>query len=149
MAHDFKNFPELTNRQMQIYYFESPHKQILEDFKARVIKVIDGDTIRVQWDGRNFNFPIRFLNTAAPELDERGGLASQRFLENFLLNEEVDIVIDPNNRVEKWGRLLATIFIDGINVNQATIDAGYAVLWENRDKNQFVSIDKQLEGAEI
>ena len=50
MAHDFKNFPELTNRQMQVYYFESPHKQVTEDFRGRVIKVTDGDTIRVEWE---------------------------------------------------------------------------------------------------
>jgi len=50
MAHDFKKFPELTNNQMQIYYFESPHKQITEDFKARVVDVHDGDTIKVEVD---------------------------------------------------------------------------------------------------
>ena len=32
MAHDFKKWPELRNSQMALYYFESPHRQITEDF---------------------------------------------------------------------------------------------------------------------
>ena len=40
MAHDFKLFPELTNAQMDLYYFESPHRQITEDFIGKVVKVI-------------------------------------------------------------------------------------------------------------
>ena len=52
MAHDFKQFPELTNSQMVMYYFQSPHKQITEPFEAKVVKVTDGDTIRVLWAER-------------------------------------------------------------------------------------------------
>ena len=63
MAHDFKLFPELTNRQMQEYYFQSPHKQITENFAAKVVKVTDGDTIRVEVDFRDFDFPIRIAET--------------------------------------------------------------------------------------
>ena len=45
MPHDFKLFPELTNSQMQIYYWDSPHKQITKNFMAKVLRVKDGDTI--------------------------------------------------------------------------------------------------------
>ena len=84
MAHDFKKFPELTNNQMQIYYFESPHKQILENFEGEVVKVTDGDTIRVETDFRDFSFPIRFSNILAAELDEPGGIESQSCLNAIL-----------------------------------------------------------------
>lgn len=135
MTHDFKNFPELTNRQMQFYYFDSPHKQITEDFTAKVVKVTDGDTIRVLWEERNFNFPIRFINTAAPELDEEGGKEAQSWLEKEILGEEVNILIDTNNRVEKWGRLLGEIIHLGININQVSIDAGYAIAWDDMEQS--------------
>ena len=39
MPHDFINYPELTNNQMNFYYFESPHKQITENF-INVVNVI-------------------------------------------------------------------------------------------------------------
>ncbi len=132
MAHDFVAFPELTNNQMQFYYFESPHKQITEPFSAEVVKVIDGDTIRVKWEDRDFTFPIRLADIAAPEIDEEGGKASQSWLEEQILGEEVFIKLSKQ-RVEKWGRLLATVLFFGMNMNQMSIDEGHATSWEGRE----------------
>lgn len=129
--HDFKNFPELTNRQMEIFYFDSPHKQITEDFRARVVKVIDGDTIRVKWEERSFNFPIRLANLAAPEIKEAGGLESQKWLAEKILGKDVDIVLSPE-RVEKWGRLLAYVIDGGINMSEESRMFGMAQNWEER-----------------
>ncbi len=133
MAHDFKRFPELTNSQMQIYYLDSPHKQLTEDFTAKVVKVTDGDTIRVTMDERNFSFPIRFINTAAPELDEQGGIAAKNWLETQILGEMVEVVMDESRRVEKWGRLLGEIVFLGTSINDLSIDMGHAVQWEARE----------------
>lgn len=80
MTHDFKLWPELSNRQMEMYYWQSPHKQITESFKAYVVRVIDGDTLRVRWKERDFDFPVRLINCAAPELDEKGGKESKSWL---------------------------------------------------------------------
>ena len=129
--HDFKRFPELTNSQLDTLYFDSPHKQITEDFRAKVVKVTDGDTIRVEWDERDFDFPIRLANLAAPELDERGGPASQSFLEKEILGEDVDIIL-TKTRVEKWGRLLAYVINRGLNMGEHSINFGHAVSWNER-----------------
>ena len=131
MAHDFKRFPELTNSQMRIYYWESPHKQITEDFMAKVVKVTDGDTIRVETDFRDFNFPIRFLDTDAPEMETELGPISQRWLENLIMGEEIEVKINPKNRVEKWGRLSGEIYHQGLNLNKLSILEGYAVKFED------------------
>jgi endonuclease YncB( thermonuclease family) len=116
--HDFKRFPELTNSQMNEFYFNSPHKQITENFNAQVVEVHDGDTIKVKWIQRDFAFKIRFADTAAPELNEAGGKESQQWLEQRLLNKMVDIQINPNNRVGKFGRLLGTVLQGGQDVGQ-------------------------------
>ena len=129
--HDFKRFPELTNNQLQFYYFDSPHKQILEDFEARVIKVSDGDTVRVEWDERDFDFPIRIFNLAAPELDEKGGIESQNWLEKEILDEEVMVLLSKS-RVEKWGRLLADIMHGGFKISELSVITGHGIDWENR-----------------
>jgi len=121
MTHDFKRFPELGNSQMQMYYWESPHKQILNSFNAKVVKVTDGDTIRVMWEERDFSFPVRFLDTDAPELDVEGGEESRKWLEDLIMGEEVFIEVDRTNRVEKWGRLLGTIFHEGMNINELSM----------------------------
>ncbi len=148
MTHDFERFPELTNSQMEIYYFESPHKQIVEDFRARVLKVHDGDTITVRTDFRDFDFPVRFLGTNAPELNEPNGDVSQKWLESKILNEEVEILIDKNQRVGKWGRLLGEIFHGGISLNEESIRAGKATEFDNRNEGELPDLNKELNTAQ-
>tara|TARA_R100000501_G_C2556895_1_gene69166 strand:+ start:115 stop:528 length:414 start_codon:yes stop_codon:yes gene_type:complete len=136
MAHDFKRFPELTNSQMQFYYFQSPHRQITENFTATVVKVTDGDTIRVEWEGRDFDFPVRFLDIAAAELDEKGGTQSQKWLENRILGKDIEVRINPTSRVEKWGRLLGAIYQDGLDVGKESVMLGFSVPWARRDEGK-------------
>lgn len=144
MAHDFKRFPELTNSQMQFYYFESPHQQITEDFTARIEKVHDGDTVTVSCNFRDFNFPIRISNLAAPELNEGGGRDSQIWLESILLGKEVDVIISKA-RVEKWGRLLADIREGGDLMSDAVVRAGHGTSWEDKNsQNPFGDFEKEL-----
>lgn len=125
--HDFKNYPELTNSQMSFYYFDSPHQQIAEDFNARVVKVTDGDTIRVTCDFRDFDFPIRISNILAAELNEEGGIASQRFLYEQIIGEDVDIIVNPHNRVEKWGRLLGQVKHLGMDMGELSKSLGFSI----------------------
>jgi len=137
MAHDFKRFPELTNGQMQFYYFDSPHPQITEDIRVSVIKIHDGDTITVRWDKRSFDFPVRFANVAAPELNESGGHEAQSWLESQILDEEITLEISPK-RVEKWGRLLANIRFRGMDMGELEIWAGHATTWDDRNRGKII-----------
>jgi len=146
MPHDFNKFPELTNGQMEIYYFESPHKQITSNFRGEVVRVVDGDTVRVFTEFRDFVFPVRFLDLAAPEKKEEGGRESKEWLEQQILGEEVDFLIDPSMRVGKWGRLLAKIFFAGVDIGQESIRTGHALDWNARIEGQIPNFDKQLEG---
>lgn len=144
MTHDFKKFPELTNNQLSFYYFDSPHRQITDNFLAEVIKVTDGDTIRVRWTERDFDFPVRFINIAAPESNEEGGEASQSWLEQRILGEEVEIIIDPDNRVEKWGRLLGEVTHFGMDIGEESIFLGHALSWSDRGAGKIPDFAKEL-----
>lgn len=123
--HNFKQWPELTNNQMNFYYFNSPHKQITEGFIGEVVKVIDGDTINVKTDFRDFNFPVRFANINAPEMNQ-GGKQSKNWLEKQLTGEEVYIRVDKNNRVGKFGRIIGEIFLAGVNMNNESLREGHS-----------------------
>jgi len=137
MAHDFVRWPELTNSQISFYYFESPHKQITEDFDAVVVKVLDGDTLTLRWPERNFDFPLRFSNIAAPELKAAGGLESTAWLKSKLEGKLVHIGINPKNRVEKWGRLLGTVYFNGLDVGIESILAGKSLSWAQRNEGKI------------
>lgn len=144
MPHDFKRFPELANSQMDFYYWSSPHKQIVADFRAKVVKVHDGDTITLRTNFRDFDFPLRFLDTNAPELSEEKGRDVQQWLESILLNQDVDILIDPKQRVGKWGRLLGTVIHQGIDINQLSIMMGHATTFEARKEGKILSLSEMI-----
>ena len=118
--HDFNKFPELTNNQMRFYYLESPHTQIFDNFSARVTKVKDGDTVNLECDFRNFNFPLRISMINAPEMNE-GGAESKEWLKNEILGKEVEIIINRSNRVGKFGRLIGEIICGGINIGRQSL----------------------------
>ncbi|MAF42690.1 MAG: hypothetical protein CMI54_00785 [Parcubacteria group bacterium] len=145
MVHDFKKFPELTNAQMAEDYFNSPHKQIVEDFRADVVKVHDGDTITLKWKERDFKFPVRIINIAAPELKEDGGKESQSWLEQKILGRMVDIKMNQYNRVDKWGRLLGAVELMGVDVGEESILAGQSVNWGDRNDGKLPDFEKEME----
>ena len=140
MAQDFVRFPELTNRQLQMHIV-SPHPQITEDIIVRVVKVIDGDTIRVEWDERDFDFPVRFLGIDAPEMNE-GGEDARDYLDNVILDEEVLLKIDKKQRVGKYGRLLAKVISLGMDMGEAMMRLGLATSFENRNEGKLPDINK-------
>ncbi len=121
--------------------FLSPHKQISEDFEAEVVKVHDGDTIRLKTDFRDFDFPLRFLDTDAPEMDN-GGEASRDWLKDRILGKKVTIIINRKNRVDKWGRLLGHVFHNGSNVGHEQMRLGLATEFGRRRQTEFPNLKK-------
>ena len=145
MAHDFKSFPELANSQMDVYYFLSPHRQILEDFTAEVVRVHDGDTVTLRWSERDFDFPLRFINIAAPELNESGGKESQNWLEKQVLGTMVDIKMTRRNRVDKFGRLLGNLTLHGMDMGEMSKMFGHSTSWSDKSEGVIPDFQQELE----
>ena len=141
--HDFNNYPELRNSQLVELQFQSPHKQITEDFMADVVKVHDGDTITLQTDFRDFNFPLRLLGIDSPEMNA-GGKTARDWLKSKILNETVKVLIDRNNRVGKYGRLLGKVFHRGMDIGEEEIYLGLASSFKRRNEGELPNIDKEL-----
>jgi endonuclease YncB( thermonuclease family) len=147
--HDFKKYPELTNTELQSLRFSSPHAQIEEDFEAAVVKVHDGDTITLKTDFRDFNFPLRFLDINAPELNEPKGKESRDWLKRQILNKKVKIEINRKNRVDKYGRLLGRVIYNGISMNETAVMTGHATPFARRNEGKIESINKMFGEAAI
>ncbi|MAH49115.1 hypothetical protein CMI37_25040 [Candidatus Pacearchaeota archaeon] len=146
--HDFKNFPELTNKQMEHLQFVSPHKQITEDFDATVVKVHDGDTVTLRAAFRDFDFPLRLIGIDAPEMNA-GGAVARDWLKARVLGSSVRIEIDKKERTEKWGRLLGRLIHRGMDVAQEEIYLGLAPPYEERGEeipniNETLSLKQWL-----
>jgi len=109
------------------------------DYRSTLVKIIDGDTIDVDLD-LGFSVVlkkqrIRLYGINTPESrtrdleEKRYGLAAKARLRELLENSDtltVKTSIDKKVR-GKYGRILGTIYLDDINVNQLLVDEGYAI----------------------
>lgn len=129
--HDFVSFPELTNAQLETLEWQSPHEQIKADFWAEVVRVHDGDTVTLRTFFRDFNFPVRLADIDTRELSEGGG-AARDWLANILVGADVLVLVDPGNRVDKYGRLIGRILYNGVVVNEELVQLGLAVPFNQR-----------------
>lgn len=103
----------------------------LYNYKAKVISVYDGDTCKIIADlgfGVSKKMTIRLYGINTPELrgeEREQGLISRDYVRELILNKEV-IIETQKDKTGKYGRYLATIYIDGINLNEKLVTEGYA-----------------------
>lgn len=142
--HNYDDFPELTNHQIAEFQFTSPHVQIEDDFYATVVKVTDGDTLRLRWGQRDFDFPIRIANIDSLELSE-GGEEAKEWVKSQLLDQEVHIWIDRYNRVGKYGRIIGEVLHNGLPLGSSELSLGYAQVFGRKDDGQIPPLDKYLD----
>ena len=98
-------------------------------YQATVVSVYDGDTIVVDIDmGMKVwqkGIRIRFAGINAPELNTGEGKVSRDALKTQI--SPGDIVTVISHSFEKYGRLLATVEKNNINLNQWMLDNNFAV----------------------
>lgn len=93
---------------------------------AKVISVIDGDTIEVDLDGKHEK--VRYLMVDTPETqakDPKPGRLAKEFNTKMVEGKTVFLARDITNR-DDFGRLLRFVIVDGITVNYELIEQGFA-----------------------
>jgi len=110
-------------------------------YKAKLDRVVDGDTIDANIDlgfDITIHKRIRLAGIDTPEsrtrdLEEKArGLASKDKLIELLGNG--DFVLE-SKEVGKYGRVLGTLLIDDININDTLVQEGFAVeYWGGKKK---------------
>ena len=87
-------------------------------FTGTITRIIDGDTIHV--DGKS----IRFSLASTPELNEPGGLEAKQLVEQICpAGSEVLVDEDDLQTESSYGRIIAVIYCDGVNINEAVLKA--------------------------
>ena len=116
-------------------------------YKAKVLKVLDGDTVDIDLDlGFNIvlaNQRVRMAGIDTPEsrtvnIEEkvRGQLSKKRLAEKLPVGSWVRIETQKSDsNDDKFGRILAVFIMeDGTSLNQWMIDNNYAVLYNGENK---------------
>ena len=97
------------------------------NFKARVVKVIDGDTIEVLGPARRTE-RVRIQGIDAPETNQAFGTQARQRLLDLVGGKVVTVVAEKRDR---HGRTLGKLMLGGQDVGLALVREGYA--WWYRD----------------
>jgi endonuclease YncB( thermonuclease family) len=113
---------------------------------GKVVRVYDGDTIYIASNeiqcpvpNKMFIFTIRIKHIDTPELrtknEEEKELAkkAKKAMEDLVLNKFV--TLEEIEHETKWGRILAVVKVNGINVSDVMLKSGNARPYEGGHKN--------------
>ena len=96
---------------------------------ATVVAVVDGDTIDVQTSTGEER--VRLIGIDTPEISRDGGVndcyaqEARDYLDRLVYGHHVELVSDPTQAdVDRYGRLLRHVLIDGQSAAQLAIAAG-------------------------
>jgi len=106
---------------------------------AKVIKVIDGDTIVVAG-----GYKVRYIGINAPEKGEAYYLEAYQANQRLVVGKKVRLEKDISDR-DKHGRLLRYVYVDNIFVNAELVRQGYA---RARSYPPDIKYQSYLEAAE-
>ena len=126
----------------------------MTDYKAKVTRVLDGDTFDCTLD---LGFDIylkqrcRMTGMDTPESRTRDkeekyrGLLSKAYLKDLLKTAKNNVILrcDDDDETGKFGRVLADVIYikeDGseLNLNKEMIDKGYAVEYKGQSKDDII-----------
>jgi endonuclease YncB( thermonuclease family) len=114
-----------------------------EEFNAKVIAVMDGDTVMVLREGKKIK--VRLVNIDAPESEQEFGRESRESLANLVLKKQVQV---NTQAVDSYGRMIAEISLDGQSVNEAQVNNGMAWEYSHYHRNQrYIALNKQAQQA--
>lgn len=73
---------------------------------------------------------VRFFGIQAPEIASgKPGADSRDFMKNLIDGKHVTIKVNPKVDREKYGRVLASVYVNGTNCCQCLLSNGLAVAW--------------------
>lgn len=113
---------------------------------GKVIKVYDGDTITIASklpykESPVYRFQVRLNGIDTPEIkghseDEKALAIKAR---NALHEKIFGCIVELKNiGTEKYGRILADVYVDDININKWMLDSKFAVQYNGGKKKEWI-----------
>jgi endonuclease YncB( thermonuclease family) len=92
------------------------------DLTGRVVRVADGDTVSLL-DRNNTQHKVRLFGIDTPEQNQPYGNAAKKVLLDLVGQKTVGVVVVTT---DSYGRKVGTLYLDGVNINVAMVERGYA-----------------------
>ena len=116
------------------------------EYTAKVLKVVDGDTLDLSID-LGFDVwttqRVRLLGIDTPEthtldLKEKAlGVKAKAMVEGLI--KTATLIRVQTTKSDKYGRMLVTLFVDSVNINEALVAAGYAWRYDGGTKDKTLT----------
>ena len=107
---------------------------------GKVTGVADGDTITVLRDGRSEKIRLHGIDT--PERKQAFGNKAEALTNSLVRGRTIDV--QPVT-VDRYGRTVALVYVDGQSLNELLIQNGYAWVYQKYCKDSFCSDWSRLE----
>ena len=123
----------------------------LDPISARIERVIDEDTIQVRFEGRSYT--VRLIGVDTPETKhptkavQYFGREASAFTKEHLEGKTVALERDrTGDTVDRYGRWLRYVYLDGDNFNARLIREGYAHAYRRfpfSKRKEFIQLEEQ------
>jgi endonuclease YncB( thermonuclease family) len=110
----------------------APPFVLAQTIQGKVIRVADGDTITVL-DQSKTQHKIRLAGIDAPEKGMPFGQKSKQHLSDLVAGKQV---IVETTKVDRYGRNVGKVLLDGQDANLAQIEAGLAWHYKDYEREQ-------------
>jgi endonuclease YncB( thermonuclease family) len=119
---------------------------------GKVIKVYDGDTITIASklscdNSPVYRFSVRLLGIDSPEMksktstEKQLAIVARDALSDLIMNKIVQL---KNISTEKYGRVLANVYLDDLHVNHWMLDNNHAIPYDGGTKNRPPEWDETI-----
>jgi len=125
--------------------YHDTHPFVPPIHSGKVVKVYDGDTITIAskypgvTDSPLYRFSVRLNGIDSAEIkgktfaEKEQAILARDALSKLILNQ---IVVLKNLSTEKYGRILADVYLDDVHINQWMLDHKYAVPYDGGTKHR-------------
>ena len=121
--------------------------RIMYEYRARIKRIVDGDTIRVDIDlGFDMfltNQTVRLYGIDAPESRTKDkeekyyGTLAKDFLNDYCPKGTVIKLRTHLDKKGKFGRILGDIIVNNVSLNEQMVEENLAVLYEGQSKEEI------------
>lgn len=115
----------------------------LTQMSGKVVSIADGDTLTVRTADKTVK--VRLVHIDAPESGQPFGSRSKQNLSDLTFGKTVDLI---GSEKDRYGRLLAVVKVDGLEVNLEQVKAGLAWAYlEYKPPVNYVEAEKRARAA--
>ncbi len=101
-------------------------------YRAELERVVDGDTVDMRVDcgfSISTGQRLRLYGINTPEVrgaEREAGLAAKEYVINRFSEAEEVVIRTIRDKKGKYGRYLAVIYLDGVDLNEELVQVGHA-----------------------